>query len=84
MYCAMGFGVVSLYLLSFGPVSRSYTTVTALGPVTTTVGNVTTTAFTRTIQYPGWVYFIYYPALLFRDWGPYEQYLQWWEARATR
>jgi hypothetical protein len=83
-YCGVTFGVMSLYLLSFGPVSRYCTTVTLSGPVTATTGNSTTVATTRTVQYSPWIFFIYYPASLFRDWGAYEQYLQWWEDQSRQ
>ena len=73
VYCAVAMGVVSLYLLSFGPISRYFAMVTISAPVTTTIGSSSTMTVTRTVKYPSWVYFIYYPASLFRDWGAYHE-----------
>jgi hypothetical protein len=63
------------YFLSFGPVSRAYSTVTST-PANPTANPVITRV---TITYPGWVGLVYYPAILASSGDTvYSRYIRWW------
>ena len=86
-YAGAMFFIFSLYMLSFGPVTR-YTPVVISQSSTTNASGFMTQ---RTLEYPGWVEIVYYPAISLvlsgGDGGPadfYCQYLRLWEKPETQ
>ncbi len=69
---------LTVYLLSFGPVSRY--SATLVGQTTNSSANMT--VVTRTVRYPGWVRAVYYPVFLMNSGsGLYGRYVQWWQTQ---
>ena len=85
------FLIVCIYLLSLGPVVRCFATATIVktSPPTTfpnSNGNTTVLVSSRTVRYPAWIGWIYYPVFKLLESGGrfgsisdlYQRYLDWW------